>query len=157
MPSRAGYQALSQYVDADDADAPEADVSGSGVAEADELLPAPVTAGPSRTRGRGRLSRQNAPRSIDLGKLDNAFKRWTESIAVKVNLKRKKKVEDGSRKEILRSVFEPVVVEEMVPPALVSARYLCRRCRVTAEYITDQDARPQPAHDTTRVGCVRLF
>lgn len=34
--------------------------------------------------------------------------RWTESIAQKV--KRKKKVEDNSRKEIYRSVFEPSVV-----------------------------------------------
>ena len=34
--------------------------------------------------------------------------RWTESIAQKV--KRKKKVEDNSRKEIWRSVFEPQYV-----------------------------------------------
>ena len=63
------------------------------------------------------------PGSIDLTKLDNAFKRlvycyfslyydlspssWTESIAQKV--KRKKKIPDHSRKQIWRSVFEPTV------------------------------------------------
>ncbi|KAF8161071.1 phosphatidylinositol 3 and 4-kinase-domain-containing protein [Crassisporium funariophilum] len=47
------------------------------------------------------------PGSIDLTKLDNAFKRWTESIAQKV--KRKKKTTDHSRKQIWRSVFEPMV------------------------------------------------
>ncbi|KAF8798733.1 hypothetical protein BYT27DRAFT_7202857 [Phlegmacium glaucopus] len=47
------------------------------------------------------------PGSIDLTKLDNAFKRWTESIAQKV--KRKKKTPDHSRKQIWRSVFEPTI------------------------------------------------
>lgn len=54
---------------------------------------------------RGRSARARKPGHIDLRKLDNAFKRWTESIAQKV--KRKKKVEDYSRKEIWQSVFEP--------------------------------------------------
>lgn len=73
---------------------------------------------------RGRSARAHKPGHIDLRKLDNAFKRWargllsykisleltrvfrwTESIAQKV--KRKKKVEDYSRKEIWQSVFEP--------------------------------------------------
>ena len=61
--------------------------------------------------------------SIDLTKLDNAFKRlvrcylspyhdsspssWTESIAQKV--KRKKKTPGLSRKQIWRSVFEPTI------------------------------------------------
>ncbi|KAF9531611.1 phosphatidylinositol 3 and 4-kinase-domain-containing protein [Crepidotus variabilis] len=48
--------------------------------------------------------------SIDLTKLDNAFKRWTESIAQKV--KRKKKTVDAdthSRKHIWKSAFEPAV------------------------------------------------
>ncbi|EGO00294.1 hypothetical protein SERLA73DRAFT_107341 [Serpula lacrymans var. lacrymans S7.3] len=49
--------------------------------------------------------RPHRPGHIDLSKLDSAFKRWTESIAQKV--KRKKKVEDYSRKEIWQSVFEP--------------------------------------------------
>lgn len=40
--------------------------------------------------------------------------RWTESIAQKV--KRKKKVEDRSRKQILRSVFDPPVIVTTVPP-----------------------------------------
>jgi phosphatidylinositol 4-kinase type 2 len=113
MPSHAGYQALSQHAEADEA---EADISAD--TDGGDLLPAPVTAGPSRDR-RGRAARANAPRSIDLGKLDNAFKRWTESIAAKVQIKRKKRVEDGSKKEIIRSVFEPVVVD--VPPLPVRA------------------------------------
>ncbi|EMD37556.1 hypothetical protein CERSUDRAFT_94557 [Gelatoporia subvermispora B] len=49
--------------------------------------------------------------------LDSAFKRWTESIAQKV--KRKKKVQDGSRKEILHSVFEPYVAPVLVETGFV--------------------------------------
>ena len=72
------------------------------------------------TRSQHRLVRTG---SIDLTKLDNAFKRlvcccsslyhnsspssWTESIAQKV--KRKKKTPDHSRKQIWRSVFEPTI------------------------------------------------
>ena len=72
------------------------------------------------TRRQHRLVRAG---SIDLTKLDNAFKRlvccysslchnsspssWTESIAQKV--KRKKKTPDHSRKQIWRSVFEPTI------------------------------------------------
>ncbi|EKM54262.1 uncharacterized protein PHACADRAFT_174771 [Phanerochaete carnosa HHB-10118-sp] len=95
MPHRAEYQPLAQHIDDDD---DEGDVS--------DVLPAPVTA-PSR-RGL-RLSQR--PGNIDLKKLDHAFKRWTESIAQKV--KRKKKVEDKSRKEIWHSVFAPQI--EPVP------------------------------------------
>jgi hypothetical protein len=70
-PSRSGYQPLSQ--NADDADERyEYGVAGEG-----PLLPQPVTAGePSR----GRMLRRNAPRSIDLGKLDTAFKRWAVAV-----------------------------------------------------------------------------
>ncbi|TFK20970.1 phosphatidyl inositol kinase [Coprinopsis marcescibilis] len=59
-------------------------------------------AGPSVSRGGHRRGA-----SIDLTKLDNAFKRWTESIAQKV--KRKKKVPEHNRKQIWRSVFEPTI------------------------------------------------
>ncbi|KAF8625433.1 hypothetical protein AX15_005392 [Amanita polypyramis BW_CC] len=52
--------------------------------------------------GRRRLTQ---PGSIDLKKLDSAFKRWTESISQKV--KRKKKVSERARRQIWRSVFEP--------------------------------------------------
>lgn len=107
MPDRAEYQPLAQDVD-DDRD--------EGVAE---VLPSPVTA------SRHGLRRPHRPGNIDLSKLDNAFKRcenslfclldvtandasrWTESIAQKV--KRKKKVEDNSRKEIWHSVFAPQI------------------------------------------------
>ena len=44
--------------------------------------------------------------------------RWTESIAQKV--KRKKKVEDNSRKEIWHSVFEPQYVPSIVYTGTVS-------------------------------------
>ncbi|KAI0081899.1 hypothetical protein K474DRAFT_1748215 [Panus rudis PR-1116 ss-1] len=93
MPNRAQYQPLSQGIDEEEE---EADV-GEGL---------PTVAS---TTG---LRRANRPGHIDLSKLDSAFKRrvslrWTESIAQKV--KRKKKVEDNSKKEIWRSVFDPPV------------------------------------------------
>ncbi|KAI0088026.1 phosphatidylinositol 3 and 4-kinase-domain-containing protein [Irpex rosettiformis] len=104
MPNRSEYQPLAQNVDDDD---------GSDVGD---LLPTPVTAaGPSRG-----LRRPQRPGHIDLSKLDTAFKRWTESIAQKV--KRKKKVDDKSRKEIWHSVFAPHVeatyVDESPPKTL---------------------------------------
>ncbi|TFL04730.1 phosphatidylinositol 3 and 4-kinase-domain-containing protein [Pterulicium gracile] len=46
--------------------------------------------------------------SIDLGKLDNAFRKWTDNIAQRV--KRKKKVQVHTRKEIHLSVFGPTFV-----------------------------------------------
>ncbi|KAI6046165.1 phosphatidylinositol 3 and 4-kinase-domain-containing protein [Pisolithus marmoratus] len=49
--------------------------------------------------------RSRKPGHIDLRKLDNAFKRWTEFISQKI--KRQKKSEDYSRKEIFQSVFDP--------------------------------------------------
>ncbi|TBU33760.1 phosphatidylinositol 3 and 4-kinase-domain-containing protein [Dichomitus squalens] len=90
-PDRSEYQPLTQNPDDE-----EADVS--------ESLPQPVTA-----RG---LRRAHRPVHIDLRNLDTAFKRWTESIAQKV--KRKKKVEDNSKKEIWHSVFEPQYTPSMV-------------------------------------------
>ncbi|RDX55174.1 hypothetical protein OH76DRAFT_1429594 [Lentinus brumalis] len=88
-PNRSEYQPLTQSVDE------EEDVS-------EGLNPQP-------TRG---LRRAQRPVHIDLSKLDSAFKRWTESIAQKV--KRKKKVEDNSKKEIWHSVFEPHYVANTV-------------------------------------------
>lgn len=44
--------------------------------------------------------------------------RWTESIAQKV--KRKKKVEDNSKKDIWHSVFEPQYIPSGVPTGPVS-------------------------------------
>ncbi|KAJ3845446.1 phosphatidylinositol 3 and 4-kinase-domain-containing protein [Lentinula raphanica] len=85
--SRAGYQPLSQSID----ETEDVDVT--------EELPQP-------SRG---LRRPGRPGHIDLTKLDNAFKRWTESIAHKVK-KRKKKSTEHSKREIWRSVFEPTVV-----------------------------------------------
>ncbi|TFY57039.1 hypothetical protein EVJ58_g7265 [Rhodofomes roseus] len=94
MPNRSEYQPLSQGAE----DEEETDV-------AEGLSPAPAP------------PRQRRPGHIDLSKLDTAFKRWTESIAQKV--KRKKKVEDNSRKEIFHSVFEPLVVAYDVDTGLV--------------------------------------
>ncbi|KAM5530963.1 hypothetical protein V8D89_015370, partial [Ganoderma adspersum] len=91
-PNRSEYQPLVQTAEDE-----EADVS--------ESLPLPVT-----TRG---LRRANRPVHIDLRNLDSAFKRWTESIAQKV--KRKKKVEDNSKKDIWHSVFEPQYIPSGVP------------------------------------------
>ncbi|KAI0930568.1 hypothetical protein AcW1_009223 [Taiwanofungus camphoratus] len=83
MPNRSEYQPLAQNVDE------EVDV-GEGLSQ-----PSP------------RLRRPHRPGNIDLSKLDSAFKRWTESIAQK--MKRRKKAEDYSRKEILHSVFGPPI------------------------------------------------
>ena len=51
---------------------------------------------------------------------------WTESIAQKV--KRRKKVEDNSRKEIWHSVFAPEVAPVFVDesPVRLPARTMCR-------------------------------
>ncbi|KAF8993668.1 phosphatidylinositol 3 and 4-kinase-domain-containing protein [Cyathus striatus] len=87
--NRSEYQQLSQTVDED------VDV---GLDHATSSNP--------RQGGSRRAAR---PGSIDLKKLDHAFKRWTESIAQKV--KRKKKAgPEHSRKRIWHSVFEPTIV-----------------------------------------------
>ncbi|KAF5348627.1 hypothetical protein D9758_006851 [Tetrapyrgos nigripes] len=54
------------------------------------------------------LRRAGRPTSIDLSKLDTAFKRWTESIAQKVKRK-KKKAAEHSKKQIWKSVLEPTI------------------------------------------------
>ncbi|RDB16775.1 Phosphatidylinositol 4-kinase lsb6 [Hypsizygus marmoreus] len=95
MSSRSGYQPITQSTDEADE---EADVG-----EANQASSSRPNAG---TRG---LHRSGHPGSIDLKKLDNAFKRWTESIAQKV--KRKKKVGPShERKQIWHSVFEPQII-----------------------------------------------
>ncbi|CAA7263169.1 unnamed protein product [Cyclocybe aegerita] len=86
--NRSEYQPLSSHDD-------ETDIGDD---------PRPST---SQHRGSHQPRRTLRPGSIDLTKLDNAFKRWTESIAQKV--KRKRKTTDRSRKQIWRSVFEPAV------------------------------------------------
>jgi hypothetical protein len=86
MPHSAGYQQLPQDV-------------------VDETIVEEQNTEDHAKAVRRRSARAHKPGHIDLRKLDNAFKRWTESIAQKV--KRKKKVEDYSRKEIWQSVFEP--------------------------------------------------
>lgn len=64
-----------------------------------------VDAGPSVQR-HSRL-RSGGGSSVDLAKLDSAFKRWTESIAQKVKRKKTKAPNQSHRKQIWRSVFEP--------------------------------------------------
>ncbi|GLB37089.1 putative phosphatidylinositol 3- and 4-kinase [Lyophyllum shimeji] len=120
--SRAGYTPIAQSIDEADEepDVQEVDAGSS-------TKPMNTT-----TRGRRRPAR---PGSIDLKKLDNAFKRrvlstpaivgillgvsrWTESIAQKV--KRKKKADPThERRPIWHSVFEPQVIVNAVPSALV--------------------------------------
>ncbi|KAI0821620.1 phosphatidylinositol 3 and 4-kinase-domain-containing protein [Trametes gibbosa] len=97
MPDRSGYQPLAQNAEDEEADVSEELSSVS-----------------QPTRG---LRRAHTPVHIDLSKLDNAFKRWTESIAQKV--KRRKKVEDNSKKEIWHSVFEPQYVPSMIYSEIV--------------------------------------
>ncbi|THV05064.1 hypothetical protein K435DRAFT_713591 [Dendrothele bispora CBS 962.96] len=86
--SHAGYQPLAQSID-----------------DEQHTVGGPSSTTPHGTRG---LRRKGRPTSIDLSKLDNAFKRWTESIAHKVKRK-KKKAAEHSRKQIWKSVFEPTV------------------------------------------------
>lgn len=95
MPHSAGYQQLPQDV-------------------VDETIVEEPNTENHAKAARGRSVRAHKPGHIDLRKLDNAFKRWTESIAQKV--KRKKKVEDYSRKEIWQSVFEPCA-----PPSAIGS------------------------------------
>ncbi|RXW21279.1 hypothetical protein EST38_g4560 [Candolleomyces aberdarensis] len=66
------------------------------------------TSAPSASLTRERRRRTGGGVSIDLAKLDNAFKRWTESIAQKV--KRKKQIPEHTKKKIWRSVFEPTIL-----------------------------------------------
>lgn len=112
MPDRAEYQPLAQDFDDNNS---EGDVA--------EVLPSPVTA------SRRGLRRGHRPGNIDLGKLDHAFKRWTESIAQKV--KRKKKVEDHSRKEIWHSVFAPQI--DPVPSDEIIVKTLDHKPPMTKE------------------------
>ncbi|KAI0315476.1 phosphatidylinositol 3 and 4-kinase-domain-containing protein [Amylostereum chailletii] len=100
MPSRSEYQPLPQAAEEEDVDDLPAD---------------DIVASPARQpRTEGRLRRSNHPGSIDLRKLDTAFKRWTESIAQKMKRKKKKEEVHG-RKEILRSVFDPPVFGSSTP------------------------------------------
>ncbi|KAG6917823.1 hypothetical protein DXG01_000883 [Tephrocybe rancida] len=94
--SRSGYTPLAQSIDEVDE---EADVG--------DRQPGPSNRPP---RGHNRSAGPSGrPGSIDLKKLDSAFKRWTESIAQKV--KRKKKAgPNHERRTIWHSVFEPQVV-----------------------------------------------
>ncbi|KAF5317154.1 hypothetical protein D9611_003908 [Ephemerocybe angulata] len=95
-PQHSDYQSLLHSTDE------ETDV-GEGHIPSSSRQVSPETRGGRRRTGGGA--------SIDLAKLDNAFKRWTESIAQKV--KRKKKAgPEHKRKQIWRSVFEPTI-----PPA----------------------------------------
>ncbi|KAK0485950.1 phosphatidylinositol 3 and 4-kinase-domain-containing protein [Armillaria novae-zelandiae] len=96
MSNRAGYQPLVQTVDDED--------------DIGEGTQVPT----SRASGRRRASRSG---SIDLHKLDTAFKRWTESIAQRV--KRKKTVKEHTKKQIWRSVFEPTIFVDAPPAGLV--------------------------------------
>jgi phosphatidylinositol 4-kinase type 2 len=135
--SNRGYQRLAQ--------SEEADVG--------EGLPRPVA--------HTTLRRPSRPGHIDLSKLDNAFKRsatatlitfvsaaemshllrWTDSIAQKV--RRKKKVEDHSKKEILRSVFDPPVVGTPmnVGPVSLSVACLCQEAIQPIVFLAE-DFRP---------------
>ncbi|KAG6845386.1 hypothetical protein H0H87_009733 [Tephrocybe sp. NHM501043] len=95
--SRTGYTPIAQSIDEVDE---EADVGDR-------------EPGPSNRHTRGRTRTRRAG-TIDLKKLDNAFKRWTDSIAQKV--KRKKKMGPNvERRTIWHSVFEPQVVIAAAP------------------------------------------
>ncbi|KAG9316481.1 phosphatidylinositol 4-kinase [Chiua virens] len=100
MPSSAGYEPLPQHLEEDEETVNENDDRPTKPAHGKEI------------------KRPYKPGHIDLSKLDNAFKRWTESIAQK--MKRKKKVEDHSRKEIWQSVFDPYVPPSGTSEATVS-------------------------------------
>jgi hypothetical protein len=80
--------------------------------------------------------------------------RWTENIAQKVNLKRKKKVEDNTIKQIVHSVFEPAVVLSYPSGIQVSrlGRHLGAHWYPTCRI--DQDFGSQTSHDAGGVECV---
>ncbi|EIW83022.1 hypothetical protein CONPUDRAFT_52541 [Coniophora puteana RWD-64-598 SS2] len=90
MPSHSGYEPLAQTIEEE----AEGDVA-VGVKP------------PSRG-----LRRAHKPGHIDLSKIDNAFKRWTDSIAQKMK-RNKKGIRDHSRREIWQSVFE---APQNIPP-----------------------------------------
>ncbi|KAJ6625668.1 phosphatidylinositol 3 and 4-kinase-domain-containing protein [Mycena sp. CBHHK59/15] len=94
MPDRSGYQPL----------------SASDPVEDDEQLPS-TSANAVRPRGRPGRPRM---KSIDLSSLDSAFKQWTLAIASRLKLQ-KKPTGGPSRKQIWRSVFEPVGVHVVDP------------------------------------------
>ncbi|KZV73350.1 hypothetical protein PENSPDRAFT_750288 [Peniophora sp. CONT] len=102
MPNRSDYEALPQTVDED-----------HDYEEGDALLPTLVQEQP---RG---IRRANRPGSIDIRKLDNAFKRWTESIAQRMKRKKKKTGPIHEKLEILRSVFDPPVTGRVAIKGLV--------------------------------------
>ncbi|KAJ7594149.1 phosphatidylinositol 3 and 4-kinase-domain-containing protein [Mycena floridula] len=72
-----------------------------------------------QTRSPGTRGRRARPGSIDLTKLDTAFKRWTESIAKKVRGKKKVTDVPTGPKTIWRSVFEPTVMAVTAPETIV--------------------------------------
>ncbi|KAJ6609906.1 phosphatidylinositol 3 and 4-kinase-domain-containing protein [Mycena sp. CBHHK59/15] len=94
MPDRSGYQPL----------------SASDPVEDDEQLPS-TSANAVRPRGRPGRPRM---KSIDLSSLDSAFKQWTLAIASRLKLQ-KKPTGGPFRKQIWRSVFEPVGVHIVDP------------------------------------------
>ncbi|KAJ6586916.1 phosphatidylinositol 3 and 4-kinase-domain-containing protein [Mycena vulgaris] len=91
MPDRSGYQPL----------------SASDPVEEEDGIPSSS----SRPRGRPRRPRMG---SIDLSSLDSAFKQWTVAIASRLKIQKKAK-EGPSKKQIWRSVFEPVGVQAVDP------------------------------------------
>lgn len=106
MPSHAGYQPI------------------AGDEEADHFRASLDSQEGSVTGGR----RRRGP-SIDLKGLDTAFKRWTETIAQKVKIDRRKKLEiQPEKREIAFSVFQqtygrlppPPVSTEKIPCFLLS-------------------------------------
>ncbi len=104
------------------------------------------------------------PGSVDLTKLDNAFKRfvlekclyyiwlicdrWTESIAQKVKRK-KKTAETQARKHIWRSIFEPAVT------GLPNSGFVCYsstlRETVLMSIVAREDSRSQTSDDAGRL------
>lgn len=98
MPSHAGYEPIAAE---DEADAPRASLDSQQEGS---------TTGGRRQRGSG----------VDLKGIDKAFKRWTETIAQKVKINRKKKLESQPEKrEVVFSVFQQAYGK--LPPLPVSS------------------------------------
>ncbi|KAG9125885.1 phosphatidyl inositol kinase [Ceratobasidium sp. 392] len=104
MPSHAGYEPI--------AGTEEEAMFRTSLESQDDS--APVPAGRGKRRGPG----------IDLKNIDTAFKRWTETIAQKVKINRRKRLEvEPEKREVAFSVFQQAYGKSPPPPGSSGSYY----------------------------------